>query len=80
MVNVVDLMKLYPRNLHPHGMDDAAFIEQFTEETPVVFAFHGYHRAIHELVHGRPKAQRFHVRGFIEEGTTTTPFNMVVLF
>jgi xylulose-5-phosphate/fructose-6-phosphate phosphoketolase len=79
VVNVIDLMKLYPRYLHPHGMDDASFIEQFTEETPVVFAFHGYPRAVHELVHGRPNAHRFHVRGFIEEGTTTTPFNMVVL-
>ncbi len=79
VVNVVDLMKLYPSYLHPHGMTDTDFIEQFTEETPVVFAFHGYPRAVHELVHGRPNAHRFHVRGFIEEGTTTTPFNMVVL-
>ena len=79
VVNVVDLMKLYPPYLHPHGMDDATFIEHFTEDQPVVFAFHGYARAIHEIVHGRPNTPRFHVRGFIEEGTTTTPFDMVVL-
>ena len=79
VVNVVDLMKLYPPYLHPHGMDDATFIKHFTEDQPVVFAFHGYARAIHEIVHGRPNTPRFHVRGFIEEGTTTTPFDMVVL-
>jgi xylulose-5-phosphate/fructose-6-phosphate phosphoketolase len=79
VVNVVDLMKLYPPYLHPHGMDDAAFIESFTEDKPVVFAFHGYARAVHEVVHGRPNTPRFHVRGFMEEGTTTTPFDMVVL-
>jgi xylulose-5-phosphate/fructose-6-phosphate phosphoketolase len=79
VVNVVDLMKLYPTYLHPHGMDDATFIENFTEDRPVVFAFHGYARAIHEIVHGRPDTPRFHVRGFIEEGTTTTPFDMVAL-
>jgi xylulose-5-phosphate/fructose-6-phosphate phosphoketolase len=79
VVNVVDLMKLYPPLLHPHGMDDAAFIESFTEDKPVVFAFHGYARAVHEIVHGRPNTPRFHVRGFMEEGTTTTPFDMVVL-
>ena len=79
VVNVVDLMKLYPPFLHPHGMADAAFIESFTEDKPVIFAFHGYARAVHEIVHGRPNTPRFHVRGFIEEGTTTTPFDMVVL-
>jgi len=79
VVNVVDLMTLYPTYLHPHGMNDARFVEHFTEEKPVVFAFHGYPRAVHELVHGRPNAPRFHVRGFNEEGTTTTPFDMVVL-
>ncbi len=79
VVNVVDLMTLYPTYLHPHGMNDAAFVEHFTEDKPVVFAFHGYPRAVHELVHGRPNAPRFHVRGFNEEGTTTTPFDMVVL-
>ncbi|GHO65411.1 putative phosphoketolase [Ktedonobacter sp. SOSP1-52] len=79
VVNVVDVMKLYPSYLHPHGMDDTTFIEHFTEDRPVVFAFHGYPRAVHEVVHGRPNAQRFHVRGFNAEGTTTTPFDMVVL-
>ncbi|MGH2494574.1 MAG: phosphoketolase family protein [Ktedonobacteraceae bacterium] len=79
VVNVVDLMKLYPPYLHPHGMEDAAFIDSFTEDKPVVFAFHGYARAVHEIVHGRPNTPRFHVRGFMEEGTTTTPFDMVVL-
>ncbi|HEV2580733.1 MAG TPA: phosphoketolase family protein [Ktedonobacteraceae bacterium] len=79
VVNVVDLMKLYPPLLHPHGMDDATFVEHFTQDKPVVFAFHGYARAIHEVVHGRPNTPRFHVRGFMEEGTTTTPFDMVVL-
>ena len=78
VVNVVDLMALFPREVHPHGLDDAAFTELFTAEAPVVFAFHGYQRAVHEIVHGRPRADRFHVRGFNEEGTTTTPFDMVV--
>lgn len=78
VVNVVDLMKLYPQYLHPHGIDDASFVEYFTQDRPVVFAFHGYARAIHEVVHGRPHTPRFHVRGFMEEGTTTTPFDMVV--
>ncbi len=78
VVNVVDLMKLYPPLLHPHGMEEVAFVEHFTEDKPVVFAYHGYARAIHEIIHGRPNAPRFHVRGFIEEGTTTTPFDMVV--
>jgi len=79
VVNVVDLMSLYPPFFHPHGLDEATFIEHFTEDKPVVFAFHGYARAIHEIMHGRTNAPRFHVRGFIEQGTTTTPFDMVVL-
>ncbi len=79
VVNVVDLMRLYPPDLHPHGMNEASFVEEFTEAQPVVFAFHGYQRAIHELIHGRTNAERFHVRGFNEQGTTTTPFDMVVL-
>ena len=78
VVNVVDLMKLYQPLLHPHGMENAAFVEHFTADKPVIFAYHGYPRAIHEIIHGRPHADRFHVRGFIEEGTTTTPFDMVV--
>src|SRR5262249_12004990 len=79
VVNVVDLMTLFPRAVHPHGMDELDFKELFTEDKPVVFAFHGYQRAIHALVHGRTRPERFHVRGFNEEGTTTTPFDMVVV-
>lgn len=79
VVNVVDLMKLFPPYFHPHGLDNGEFVEHFTEDRPVVFAFHGYPRAIHEIIHGRPNTPRFHVRGFNEEGTTTTPFDMVVL-
>jgi xylulose-5-phosphate/fructose-6-phosphate phosphoketolase len=79
VVNIVDLMKLYTPNLHPHGLDDATFIEHFTLDKPVIFAFHGYQRAIHQIIHGRPNPERFHVRGFNEQGTTTTPFDMVVL-
>ncbi|MCA0331158.1 MAG: phosphoketolase family protein [Actinobacteria bacterium] len=78
VVNVVDLMTLVRRRDHPHGMDDTYFRELFTDHVDVVFAFHGYPGAIHQLVHGRPDADRFRVRGFIEEGTTTTPFDMVV--
>ncbi len=78
VVNVVDLMALFPAQLHPHGMDESSFIDLFTADKPVIFAFHGSPRAIHEIIHGRTKVERFHVRGFIEEGTTTTPFDMVV--
>jgi xylulose-5-phosphate/fructose-6-phosphate phosphoketolase len=78
VVNVVDLMVLSPPAYHPHGMDAEAFRDLFTEGVPVVFAFHGYRRMIHDLVHGRPNPERFHVRGYMEEGTTTTPFDMVV--
>jgi xylulose-5-phosphate/fructose-6-phosphate phosphoketolase len=78
VVNVVDLMTLFPPEIHPHGMTEEAFAELFTRSRPVVFAFHGYQRAVHEIIHGRPNAERFHVRGFVEEGTTTTPFDMVV--
>jgi xylulose-5-phosphate/fructose-6-phosphate phosphoketolase len=78
VVNVVDLMSLPRPKDHPHGMEDTLFRELFTDSTDVVFAFHGYPGAVHQLVHGRPDADRFHVRGFIEEGTTTTPFDMVV--
>ena len=79
VVNVVDLMTLFTRDVHPHGMSETDFVRMFTADKPVVFAFHGYQRAIHEVVHGRANAHRFHVRGFNEQGTTTTPFNMVVL-
>jgi xylulose-5-phosphate/fructose-6-phosphate phosphoketolase len=79
VVNVVDLMTLFPREHHPHGMDESTFGELFTTSQPVIFAFHGYQRAIHEIIHGHVNTHRFHVRGFMEQGTTTTPFNMVVL-
>ncbi len=78
VVNVVDLMTLPRPKDHPHGMDELAFEELFTDHVDVVFGFHGYPGAVHQLVHGRPDADRFRVRGFIEEGTTTTPFDMVV--
>ena len=79
VVNIVDLMTLFPPRDHPHGMSEARFAELFTTSKDVVFAFHGYQRAVHQLLHGRPNADRFHVRGFVEQGTTTTPFNMVAL-
>ena len=60
-------------------MTETEFVELFTADKPVVFAFHGYQRAIHEIVHGHPDVDRIHVRGFNEQGTTTTPFQMVVL-
>ncbi|MCL2316788.1 MAG: phosphoketolase family protein [Actinomycetia bacterium] len=78
VVNVVDLMTLYRPKDHPHGMSAKSFTETFTDDIDVVFAFHGYPGAIHQLVHGRPDADRFRARGFIEQGTTTTPFDMVV--
>ena len=78
VVNVVDLMSLPRPKDHPHGMDELFFDELFTDDVDVVFAFHGYPGAVHQLVHGRPDADRFRVRGFREEGTTTTPFDMMV--
>lgn len=79
LVNVIDLMALSPTAYHPHGMSNELFLSLFNASTPVIFAFHGYVRIVHDLVHGRPDPARFHVRGFMEEGTTTTPFDMVVL-
>lgn len=79
VVNVVDLLALTPPPLHPHSMSDERFVELFGERAEVVTAFHGYARALHQIVHGRPNAGRFHVHGFNEQGTTTTPFDMVVL-
>ena len=79
VVNVVDLMALLPQDDHPHGFSDGQFEGFFTRDSEVVFAFHGYPRAVHQLVHGRNRPGRFHVRGFSEQGTTTTPFDMVVL-
>ena len=79
VVDVVDLMALLPQNDHPHGFSDETFESFFTRDTDVVFAFHGYPRAVHQVLHGRYQPGRFHVRGFSEQGTTTTPFDMVVL-
>jgi xylulose-5-phosphate/fructose-6-phosphate phosphoketolase len=78
-VNVVDLMRLHPASVHPHGTTPGEFAELFTADTDVVFAFHGYPGAVHGLIHGQARAERFHVRGYREQGTTTTPFDMVVL-
>jgi xylulose-5-phosphate/fructose-6-phosphate phosphoketolase len=78
VVNVVDLMSLIRPKDHPHGMSDTLFRELFTDSVDVVFAFHGFPGAVHQVVHGRPDADRFHVRGFTERGTTTTPFDMTV--
>jgi xylulose-5-phosphate/fructose-6-phosphate phosphoketolase len=79
VVNVIDLMALLPHSDHPHGFTEDRFLELFSRDTHVVFAFHGYPRAVHQLLHGRTEPGRFHVRGFEEQGTTTTPFDMVVL-
>ncbi|MDB4888980.1 MAG: phosphoketolase, partial [Gemmatimonadetes bacterium] len=79
VVNVVDLMTLQPQSEHPHGLDDAAFDALFTRDKPIVFAFHGYPWLIHRLTYRRTNHANLHVRGFKEEGTTTTPFDMTVL-
>jgi xylulose-5-phosphate/fructose-6-phosphate phosphoketolase len=78
MVNVVDLMRLQPPSEHPHGMPDATFDAVFTADKPVVFAYHGYPWLIHRLTYRRTDHENIHVRGYKEEGTTTTPFDMVV--
>jgi len=79
VVNVVDLLALQTREQHPHGLEDGAFDEIFTADKPVVFAFHGYPALIHRLTYQRNNHRNFHVKGFNEEGTTTTPFDMTVL-
>ena len=79
VVNVVDLMVLQPQAEHPHGLDDGDFDELFTTDKPIIFAFHGYPAMIHKLVYQRRNHANIHVHGFEEEGTTTTPFDMVVL-
>jgi xylulose-5-phosphate/fructose-6-phosphate phosphoketolase len=78
-VNVIDLMALSPAELHPHGLSHERFGDLFGDDLEVVVAFHGYARALHQLLHGRLHPGRFHVHGFNEVGTTTTPFDMVVL-
>jgi xylulose-5-phosphate/fructose-6-phosphate phosphoketolase len=79
VVNVVDLMRLQPASEHPHGMSDAEFDSLFTPDRPVVFAYHGYPWLIHRLAYRRTNHKNLHVRGYKEEGTTTTPFDMVML-
>jgi xylulose-5-phosphate/fructose-6-phosphate phosphoketolase len=79
VVNVVDLMTLQSQSEHPHGLEDEDFDELFTADKPVIFAFHGYPSLIHRLTYRRHNHDNFHVRGYREEGTTTTPFDMVVL-
>ncbi|GLR07651.1 phosphoketolase [Mixta theicola] len=79
VVNVVDLMTLQTQDQHPHGMEDAEFDRIFTGDKPVIFAFHGYPNLIHRLTYLRNNHRNFHVRGFMEEGTTTTPFDMTVM-
>ncbi|WP_049294017.1 phosphoketolase family protein [Franconibacter helveticus] len=79
VVNVVDLMALQTKEHHPHGLSEEAFDNLFTQDKPVIFAFHGYPSLIHRLTYLRNNHRNFHVRGFMEEGTTTTPFDMTVM-
>jgi xylulose-5-phosphate/fructose-6-phosphate phosphoketolase len=78
VTNVVDLLTLPPADRHPHGLNDDEFATCFgSGQTPVVFDFHGYPSAVHECLHGRTNAARFHVKGYVEEGTTTTPYDLL---
>jgi xylulose-5-phosphate/fructose-6-phosphate phosphoketolase len=79
VVNVVDLMRLQPESEHPHGMSDEEFDALFTKDRPVMFAYHGYPWLIHRLTYRRTNHDNLHVRGYIEEGTTTTPFDMAMM-
>jgi xylulose-5-phosphate/fructose-6-phosphate phosphoketolase len=79
VVNIVDLMRLQPVSEHPHGLPDAEFDALFTTDRPVIFAYHGYPWLIHRLTYRRTNHDNIHVRGYKEEGTTTTPFDMLVL-
>jgi xylulose-5-phosphate/fructose-6-phosphate phosphoketolase len=79
VVNVVDLMRLEPDTVHPHGLPDAEFDALFTTDRPVIFAYHGYPALIHRLTYRRNNHSNMHVRGYNEEGTTTTPFDMLML-
>ena len=79
VVNVVDLMRLVPPSEHPHGLPDDDFDGLFPLGTPVVFAYHGYPSLIHQLTYKRANHEHFHVHGYRDEGTTTTPFDMVML-
>jgi xylulose-5-phosphate/fructose-6-phosphate phosphoketolase len=79
VVNVVNLMKLQPQSEHPHGLSDREFDTIFTTDKPIIFNFHGYPWLIHRLTYRRTNHKNLHVRGYKEEGTTTTPFDMCVL-
>ncbi len=79
VINVVDLMKLQPQSEHPHGLNDRDFDALFSTDKPIIFAFHGYPLLIHRLTYRRTNHKNLHVRGFKEEGTTTTPFDMTVM-
>jgi xylulose-5-phosphate/fructose-6-phosphate phosphoketolase len=79
VVNIVDLMTIQPQSEHPHGLSDKDFDDLFTKDKPIIFAFHGYPWLIHRLTYRRSNHKNLHVRGYKEEGTTTTPFDMVVL-
>jgi xylulose-5-phosphate/fructose-6-phosphate phosphoketolase len=79
VINVVDLMTLQPREEHPHGLSDWDFDALFTTDKPIIFAYHGYPWLIHRLTYRRTNHENLHVRGYKEEGTTSTPFDMVVL-
>src|SRR5262249_17293951 len=79
VVNVVDLMRLQPASQHPHGLSDQDFETFFTKEKPIIFAFHGYPSLVHRLTYRRANPKNLHVHGYKEEGTTTPPFDMVVL-
>jgi xylulose-5-phosphate/fructose-6-phosphate phosphoketolase len=79
VVNIVDLMKLQPQSEHPHGLSDRDYDDLFPKDTPVIFAFHAYPWLIHRLTYRRANHEHIHVRGYKEEGTITTPFDMTVL-
>jgi xylulose-5-phosphate/fructose-6-phosphate phosphoketolase len=79
VINVVDLMRLQPRSEHPHGLTDSEFDTLFTTDRPIIFAYHGYPWLIHRLTYRRTNHDNIHVRGYKEEGTTTTPFDIVML-
>ena len=79
VINVVDLMTLQPKSEHPHGLNDVDFDNLFTKNKPIIFAFHGFPLLIHRLTYRRTNHNNLHVRGYKGEGTTTTPFDMVVL-
>src|SRR5438105_12033285 len=79
VINIVDLMRLQPASEHPHGLNDKDFDLLFTRDKPIIFAFHGYPWLIHRLTYRRNNHGNVHVRGYKEEGTITTPFDMAVL-